>query len=93
MVHPHRRIAPAYRENSWVWGLRCGSLIAPAVAGSLIRNTLRPFVISDSKTKLLYQYEDQAPPSCVGTRGGGSDQATVCAFAGSVKSTTQVPAW
>src|SRR6266536_2005981 len=50
-------------------------------------------VISDSKTKLLYQYDDHAPPSWVGTSGGGSDQATVTGLAGSVKSVTHVPAW
>src|SRR6266540_3475063 len=39
------------------------------------------------------QYDDHAPPSWVGTSGGGSDQATVTGLAGSVKSVTQVPAW
>ena len=43
--------------------------------------------------KLLYQYDDQAPPRSGGSSGGGSDHATVRALAGSVKSTTHVPAW
>jgi hypothetical protein len=47
-----------------------------------------------------YQYEDHAPVTSEQNRvpggtgfGGGSLHATVVAFAGSVKSTTQGPAW
>src|SRR6266498_5449298 len=92
--HPHvfgRSAQPMV--NSWVWGLRWPRTRAPDRRGSLTRKTLRPLVISDSNTKLLYQYDDQAPPSWVGTSGGGSDQATVAGLAGSVKSVTHVPAW
>ena len=41
--------------------------------------------------KLLYQYDDQAPPRSGGL-SAGSDHPSVTGLAGSVNSVTQVPA-
>jgi hypothetical protein len=43
----------------------------------------------------LYQYVDQSPPRMrlVGLSGAGSANAISFAFAGSVKSTTEIPDW